>query len=141
MAGFSFRKLFKRMTFFYFRKASKFEPLFLRDLEIVRKVAQGTYLVKNNSTNRFSKINVRDIKLDLSHPTLIDTNHEPVNDEPNADDTNNQEVANDTENEHNGPIDSNDFPNEENQSDKEILSQPQTSRFGRPLKPTKRLDL
>ena len=59
-----------------FRKTSKFDPNFIKNFEIVKKISNGTYLVKNNVTKRYSKLNVRDIKKDLTHPSYIDTSAE-----------------------------------------------------------------
>ena len=59
-----------------FRKAGKLEPNFLNDFEIVRKTSPRAYLVKNNRTGRFSRVNIRDVKLDGS---VINTPQEGAN--------------------------------------------------------------
>ena len=60
-----------------FRKTSKFDPNYLSDFEIIKRVGQGTYLVRNNRTKRYSKINVRDFKADGNHLENLDTPDEP----------------------------------------------------------------
>ena len=59
-----------------FRKSGKMEPNFLKGFRIVRQVGPSTYLVKNEQTNRYSKINIRDIKRDHSHRENVDTQDE-----------------------------------------------------------------
>ena len=89
-----------------FRKSNKFEQNFLSNYQVVRRLGLQTYMVKNNITNRYSKVNIKDMKADKNHPDNVDTPHEggETNDEnyiPNDDDTdsNKNEVNHDNENE------------------------------------------
>ena len=66
-----------------FRKKSKFDPNFLTNFEIVKRLGKGTYLVKNLTTDRYSKVSTQDIKRDHAHQSYLDTQDERENDNDN----------------------------------------------------------
>ena len=83
-----------------FRKKNKTEPNFLAGFEIVRRIAAGTYLVKNVNTQKYSKVAIRDIKKDFAHFGNIDTNEEN-GEEREKENGEEREKENDEENERN----------------------------------------
>ena len=129
-----------------FRKTSKFEPNFLKNFEIVKKISNGTYLVKNNSTKRYSKINVRDIKRDTGHPVNVDTRYEDLQSDENEDqgtelsddlETGNLAQSNDTQN-------TSDVTSEQENDNLELLGHGEDvtrTRSGRVVRPVEKLDL
>ena len=128
-----------------FRKSSKFDRNFLDDFEIVKKISTGSYLVLNNRTKRYSKINVKDIKIDKSHLENIDTRleegdeEEQDSSEENIQEENEENDGND-ENDENGDQNKNrivDGPGQDGQNDSK---DGQLMRSGRVSRPVDRLN-
>ena len=53
-------------------KFSKFDVRFLPNFIVTRRVSERSYEVKNLTTNRVSRYNVRDLKLDRNHILNLD---------------------------------------------------------------------
>ena len=87
------------------RKIYKTEAEFLTGFEIIEKVNEYTYIVRNNVTGRKTKLHVEDIKIDLkrNNDSMREDEEETENNETNDNDNDNNNNNNNNNNNDNAP--------------------------------------
>ena len=117
-----------------FRKKNKFDKKFLSNFVIMKRHGPATYLVKNLTTLKLSKINIKDIKYDHNNPENIDEVPPPLEVETATDDFEANNVPpEEIENPSDGEIDL--------ERDLELEQDHETTRFGRVVKKVNRLGI
>ena len=78
-----------------FRQTHKSEPKFLNGFTITDVINQNTYLVRNNDTDKISRLHVGDLKIDQADPYFMEKEISRIRTEQKDDSTHREEDTDD----------------------------------------------